>query len=209
MISVMLTCPTDPVDIGTDAEPLPYRVVLAGTPASRSVALTWNAPEMENPLKVAYYEVYYGGDRNISEVRVGTTTETNFTVTGLLNGVTYSFVVRPVFQLNASNLRKGLFSNVVKFTPSIILGGNEAAQQGLKLFPNPNQGQFQILFQDQNLGNATLEISNTAGQIIYRHHVKENQSSLSIDLSSFADGLYLVMLKTQNGILQQKVSILK
>ncbi|WP_027001285.1 T9SS type A sorting domain-containing protein [Hugenholtzia roseola] len=209
MVSVMLTCPSDPIDTGAEPEPLPYRVVLAGTPASRSVELTWNAPEMENALKVAYYEVYYGGDRNISEVRVGTTTETNFTVTGLLNGVTYSFVVRPVFQLNVNNLRKGLFSNVVKFTPSIILGEDEASQQGFKLFPNPNQGQFQILFQDQNVGNATLEISNTAGQIIYRHNLKANQNSLSLDLSSFANGLYLVTLKTENGILQQKVSILK
>ena len=63
----------------------------------------------------------------------------------------------------------------------------------IKVYPNPGNGHYTL----QNLkGNETIEIYDYKGQHIKTILNREN--TIQLDLSSFADGLYLVNIRNKN-----------
>jgi hypothetical protein len=65
--------------------------------------------------------------------------------------------------------------------------------EGVKVFPNPSQGEITIT---NNNGDANaIEITNLAGQVVYTTSVS---AAITVDLGSFGPGVYLV--KVSNGL---------
>lgn len=83
--------------------------------------------------------------------------------------------------------------------PDLNCGGRQSLDQdflndsdpSLLVYPNPSNGQFQLIV--DNIGVSTIEIITINGERIYRQDV-EMQTEVSIDLSQFNEGLYLVRL---------------
>jgi hypothetical protein len=72
------------------------------------------------------------------------------------------------------------------------------------VYPNPTNGQFEIKF-DQPTQNTQLFIYNTSGTLIFQQADIANVQT--IDLSTFANGLYLLRLVDENKqINSQKIS---
>jgi hypothetical protein len=71
----------------------------------------------------------------------------------------------------------------------------------ISIFPNPNNGTFQISLPN---GNETVFITNSLGQEIYK--TKAANILMSIDLN-IPNGLYFVNIQTDKEILKQKVLI--
>ena len=77
-----------------------------------------------------------------------------------------------------------------------------AANCGINVFPNPNQGRFTI---NCTAGNARIDIFNTMGQLVFTGQLKEGDNS--IDLSHLNSGMYFAMVNG-NEIINQKTTIL-
>ncbi|WP_086047933.1 T9SS type A sorting domain-containing protein [Hugenholtzia roseola] len=184
----------------------PYEPILAATPGYNSAVLTWNMAMPEQ--NVAYYEIY-GYDLQFPSIRVGTTTNATYTVTGLINGVKVGFYVRAVYRDGS----RGNFSNGVEVTPSIVLGEDEVKEAfKFQVFPNPNTGTFQIALEGKVASeNLTINITDLAGKVIYSTKVSNysNQYQAEIALPNVAAGLYLVQIATETETFQQKVSIVR
>lgn len=196
-------------DAAINAIPLGNPTNLRGRPGSGSVELTWTPV----PGKlVVRYEVYaVASSPNPVETLVGTTTESNFTVNNLTNGVTYSFRVRGV----AGDGRVTAFTNRVELRPSVILAAEadagSAAKVFLNVYPNPSAGMLNISYRELQAGNTVrVRLSNAAGQEVF---VKElpYQGGIEdmIDTAGLPSGVYILSIETEKSVHRRKVSIVQ
>jgi hypothetical protein len=183
---------------------LPYKPILTATPGYRSATLAWNAAVPEN--RIRHFEVY-GFDINRPTTRIGITTDNTFTVTGLLNGVKVGFRIRAIY-LDGS---RGEFSNGVEVTPSIVLGQDGVETLGLKVYPNPNNGSFTIRLEGVEIKPQSIRLFNTAGQVFYQETLEGSYSTLQkeIAIEGLTSGIYILEIRTEQGILKQKMTIVR
>ena len=74
----------------------------------------------------------------------------------------------------------------------------------LNVYPNPTNGEINISF--FNSLESNLEIVNVLGEVIYRITTREYGSQLlSIDLSDFSSGIYIVELTNSIGTINEKI----
>ena len=68
---------------------------------------------------------------------------------------------------------------------------------GIKIYPNPNNGSFQFKYEGEESGNAQLEVINTMGQIVYQTNVNIEDGFLLKEImlsDNFQKGIYIVRL---------------
>lgn len=68
--------------------------------------------------------------------------------------------------------------------------------------PNPAQNQIQVKILNTTRNNTELTIYNALGETLLQY--RPSNSTETIDLSAFTDGIYFVMLSDENGKTQQK-----
>lgn len=73
----------------------------------------------------------------------------------------------------------------------------ESFNTSLNLFPNPTSDILNI--SNKNFTLESIEITNLQGQVLYQNKF-ENQFSITLDLSPFANGIYLINLNNQTNI---------
>ena len=88
----------------------------------------------------------------------------------------------------------------VKFNKTDII---EIKDKHITVFPNPTKGTFKIQV-SQSINNYEIELLNPLGDIIYR---KQNilDKVLSVNISEHAKGIYLLKVKTENGLFIKKI----
>jgi len=82
---------------------------------------------------------------------------------------------------------------------------NPLAGLEIKLYPNPNTGRFVIESETIELKDAVLEIFNEKGQLIWVRKIKDEMGTLreSVDLNNSPDGLYLLSVRINSGVLNK------
>ncbi|HXB12641.1 MAG TPA: T9SS type A sorting domain-containing protein [Bacteroidia bacterium] len=91
----------------------------------------------------------------------------------------------------------------ITVTPASIQSLTES--KDLKIYPNPNNGSFQLLISNYQLAiNGTVEIYNLQGEKIYSKPLCSANYALSINLFSQPNGVYLYRVVTDNGQLISK-----
>ena len=73
------------------------------------------------------------------------------------------------------------------------------SQSDLFVYPNPATNQLTCLFKNGNI----IEITDLTGRIVAVEKILENTLSLTINISDLAQGSYVVVLKSKDGILKQ------
>ncbi len=83
----------------------------------------------------------------------------------------------------------------------INLGVNKTELTNLEveLFPNPNNGNFQISISQQLSANSQIEVYNILGEQVYQAPL--HATITQIDMSNKAEGLYLYRVITETGTL--------
>lgn len=88
---------------------------------------------------------------------------------------------------------KDTVSNAITIRHKVV-GVVDINKQDIWLYPNPNKGQFTIKMNKQT--DASVEVINTLGQMIYRDNM-DNKSEKTIQLSNLAQGIYMVRVATE------------
>ena len=91
---------------------------------------------------------------------------------------------------------------------SVINGGfavsvKETTLSNVKIYPNPTSNYLNVEAPTAQ-GNYTLKVFNTIGQQMMQNNGVINGQKLSIDVSGFAPGIYIVQLKAETGTLEAK-----
>lgn len=72
-----------------------------------------------------------------------------------------------------------------------------------EVFPNPTSGHIQLQWQLKKPIKATIEVLDMQGRVVYRKN--SLQTSMAIDLSNQARGVYMVRLRTEEGQSVKKI----
>ena len=81
---------------------------------------------------------------------------------------------------------------------------------GIKIYPNPNNGSFQFKYEGEESGNAQLEVINTMGQTVYQTAVNIEDGFLLKEImlgDNFQKGIYIVRLLINGGQNDSRVLI--
>jgi hypothetical protein len=73
--------------------------------------------------------------------------------------------------------------------------------------PNPNQGNFSLIFESSVQQTKLVEVVNTMGEMVYSNPVASNTTRMDINLSQLAKGLYFVYVIGESGRKVQKLMI--
>ncbi|TVR39253.1 MAG: T9SS C-terminal target domain-containing protein [Cryomorphaceae bacterium] len=65
------------------------------------------------------------------------------------------------------------------------------------VFPNPGNGQFNVLFTNYYSGTTHMEVYNLSGQRVMQRQVNENR--VVLDLTGYPPGMYLLHLRNEHG----------
>ena len=158
----------------------------------------------------------------------------DYTSTGALNADSYEWEISPVdagtvsgesltgsvtFNENwtgtamlkvkgLSDCGEGEFSESFEIVCDLCANIDESMlSNSLHIFPNPSNGKFTVQF-NMNIGTTNIEVVNLLNEVVYTNNIDvDSNTSINIDLSSFADGLYFVRLKAQNTESIKKVVI--
>ncbi len=194
-------------------------------------SISYNIIPYEGTMNVNFPESFLSnGENTISIQRVvdntieAAITRTNSEFangTGLIGVV--SFVMEDV--LAGKNTEENLslvFNNVTATTPGgtkmivtpqgaevdIVLDQNTPIETpNFKVYPIPAKNQLNV-----HLGNTNaylLTILNNAGQTVYSSPLSDFTPEMNIDIQNFSTGIYILQLYTNQGIITQKVPVLK
>jgi Secretion system C-terminal sorting domain len=72
--------------------------------------------------------------------------------------------------------------------------------QSLEIFPNPNDGVFDLKFESRLKENYTVEITNAVGQVIYREDIIDFSGLFNrkLDISKSGAGIYLLTVSASD-----------
>ena len=79
------------------------------------------------------------------------------------------------------------------------------ANEQIKIYPNPTTGKF-VISEIETLGNMfKVDVIDFQGKIIYSSVYSDFGNKISIDLSTYPKGLYLIRLSNNDATYQKKV----
>lgn len=90
-------------------------------------------------------------------------------------------------------------------TASVLINFSTGVQTGsallpIHLYPNPNNGQFTLVYAFESATDAHIEVTNLLGEVLYREQAQGwQQGTHEIALQGIAAGAYLVQITTVNG----------
>ncbi|WP_276132515.1 T9SS type A sorting domain-containing protein [Polluticoccus soli] len=62
----------------------------------------------------------------------------------------------------------------------------------ISIYPNPNNGAFTVTFNEVPSADGQIEVLNAVGQIVHRQQYRARSSSVVVDMSQVAQGVYLM-----------------
>ena len=81
--------------------------------------------------------------------------------------------------------------------------------QSFNIFPNPNNGVFDVKFEVASRQNVTMDIFDINGKVVNTNQFGSitGQVTATVDMSTFSKGVYLVRLVTEEGTVNKKVTV--
>ena len=177
----------------------PCNIPTAGIGAALSTSSA-NVSWATSGASAATWSIEYGptgfvqGTGNV----INGTTLNPHPLVGLNDSTTYDFYIISNCALGDKSPWAGPFN----FTTFITGVDESSTNNGVRLFPNPNNGIFSL---EVNASDATVNVMNTQGQVILTKNILNNNAK--IDLSNNAKGIYFVTVTSENGVSTHKVSV--
>ncbi len=89
------------------------------------------------------------------------------------------------------------------------LENGEMSNMNLLIYPNPNDGNFQIVGENLSNGKVTIQLHNIIGQLVYSNTeiVANGQLSHTINLNNVSKGLYTIKINSGDSYISSKVLV--
>lgn len=108
--------------------------------------------------------------------------------------------------VDQSGNRSDTLERVVRVVENPLLGFGPETETGIRIYPNPGNGLFQIEMEGQTSGNIRLSVTTIQGQEIREvYEGPANARNYAFDLRGEAPGIYLVHYRSEKGIATFKV----
>ena len=120
-------------------------------------------------------------------------------------GVTVSFQ-------NRGHWGQSIYIDNIRMEATHLTGtGNPPDKKEISVLPNPNDGRFNVVFNNYENTKCSLNLLNSEGKIILDETISPDQKYFieRIDLSAFNSGLYLLKVITENKIITKKVIVFR
>ncbi len=97
------------------------------------------------------------------------------------------------------------YGEVEDYTLSVFypVGINNNQIAGVSIYPNPNNGQFQIILSENS--NYELQITDITGKVIWSNQITNNM--VSVDLGNIDKGVYFVQIQNDETTIIKKIVI--
>ena len=108
----------------------------------------------------------------------------------------------PSFQLNVINQTDSCH-------PEALLGIKKVAQNiNWNIYPNPNNGVFELTLDAGNKTTGEIAITDISGRIVYSQKLDASGNyQTTINPGNLSKGLYILQLRTEDGIASRKVAM--
>lgn len=165
---------------------------------------------VQNKLNTTEVELYAGTDIGVY-MKLGSDPWV-FYSTGLPNVVIseleiyYDPVDSKESLLKAATYGRGLWETKV-YSSGVQTGLSSIAKVVETIYPNPSNGQFRIDLKDYRGGEVDVEVRSLSGKLIYKSVL--TKKSNTINLSNYANGVYVLQVKKDNKWLGQNLVIQK
>lgn len=101
-------------------------------------------------------------------------------------------------------------NDTIKYGDSCIVFLNVetiSSRNATNVYPNPNNGNFNIQLPKRLGGTSQLVIQNTIGQIVYQSTVGTTNGLVEVNLNNVVNGLYTITVRRDDGVYNAKVLI--
>lgn len=151
-----------------------------GQISKNTVQVYWNPGGSESSWNIAYgqvgFNVQSGAGNRINNIFVN-----NYFIVGLNESTNYDFYI----QANCDNQTSSWIGPLNATTLNI----NESSLNILSLYPNPNNGHFDI---SSKIPLKTITVFNLLGEEVFDKDILRNKFNINIDLSTKPKGIYFV-----------------
>lgn len=122
--------------------------------------------------------------------------------------ITYR-VTDPSKNTSAILTRQVIYTYWPKCTNSTVsVDEVKTLDQSVKIYPNPSSGIVNISFDGAIINQANLKVINQLGQVVVENNYNEATSSINLDLSSFAKGVYTINIISNGVVVTKKVTLI-
>jgi hypothetical protein len=106
------------------------------------------------------------------------------------------------YKVYAATYGRGIFSGT--FTGTTLSTDEYAASKGIKVYPNPTNGQLNIAVSSYS-GKLSVKVFDINGRQVYNQDVNDFNAQSAINMSSLQKGVYIVKVSGDNLDFSQKV----
>lgn len=173
------------------------------------VNLTWQTPQD----LILGYNIYRSNNINGDFIKINEQpiTETNYSDQSPLNGNNIYLVRALKLEMAGSgtyyNMSQGIFDSIYLSNVGIIPDGDEKLQ--VNIYPNPANDFINIELSQISNHDINIEIINVHGIRVMEKYVKVSKSTHieKINLQSFPNGIYIIRILSNYGIVLRKTTI--
>ena len=96
----------------------------------------------------------------------------------------------------------------IEIDPDAVVNVSEVLQDDkIRIFPNPNDGNFNVLFEKPVWEDLDLRMYNVHGQLILEKNLERGGFNFEIQTPSIAAGIYFVKIETANEFLVKRIIV--
>jgi Peptidase family C25/Propeptide_C25/Secretion system C-terminal sorting domain len=103
--------------------------------------------------------------------------------------------------------------NLVPYISTVTIGvtsvNNTDLSNSLQVFPNPNNGNFELNYSLLNKENSNVKIVDLLGNTVYSGVLMQNAQTKTVTLNGVQNGLYFLSFENSNGTVTKKITIEK
>ena len=170
---------------------------------SYKVKLKWETPEPNDGLS-GYYLYRKEGDGEYHRIKLLNASAVTFTDNGLSEEGDYYYRLYAYYgalDCTSSPANRHYYPNVFELHVYYSPTGMAENEAQLKVYPNPTNNLVTIEAESMT----EVLVYNIMGQCVLRKEIAGNQAT--IDLQHVSEGLYLLRVKTANGIVSKRIAV--
>jgi hypothetical protein len=135
----------------------------------------------------------------------GTATSYTWSTSANTTSISVSPTVTTTYTVSGTNANGCVNSNTITQNVSLCTGINSIIEEqasSIVLYPNPTNSTFYIALPETLIGKK-LTLTNTIGQVLGTKII--NNTLVDYNLEALPNGIYFILVQTQNGIISKKV----